>query len=181
MWKNEQSFRLILNKKASEEIIWHYKHYLGRGFFFLGVIKHFKSGCEFYESVGIDLQVLINTHKEHYQISQKTFADPKGGPYPGYPKGASWDKISETTNCTISGKRTGSAVADEVFYVVIVTNTIIIHYCMCGTDCPRKVKKQGTCTGTPQTGGIVFFLYLINLYFYLFVIKLYFYLCLIRL
>ena len=49
------------------------------------------------------------------------------------------------------------------------------------TDCPRKVKKQGTCTGTPQTGGIVFFLYVINLYFYLFVIKLYFYLCLIRL
>ena len=34
MWKNEQPFRLILNKKASEDIIWHCKHYLGRGFFF---------------------------------------------------------------------------------------------------------------------------------------------------
>jgi len=31
MWKNKAPFRLCLNKAASEEIIWHCKHYTGRG------------------------------------------------------------------------------------------------------------------------------------------------------
>jgi len=40
-------------------------------------MKHFKSGRKYSESVGIDLQVLINTYGEHYQVAQKTFADPE--------------------------------------------------------------------------------------------------------
>merc|ERR1712094_38128 len=31
MWKNKPPFRLVLNKAASDEIIWHCKHYTGRG------------------------------------------------------------------------------------------------------------------------------------------------------
>merc|ERR1712019_276673 len=31
MWKNKPPFRLALNKAASDEIIWHAKHYTGRG------------------------------------------------------------------------------------------------------------------------------------------------------
>lgn len=31
MFNNKGPFRLILNKKASEEIEWHCKHYVGRG------------------------------------------------------------------------------------------------------------------------------------------------------
>jgi len=126
-------------------------------------MKHFKSGRKFSESVGIDLQVLINTYGEHYQVAQKTFADPEVGSYPGYSKGASWDQISGTTNCTISGKPAGkkfyhnailgSAVADEEFYVAVGTHSRL-HGWNRGrrkkTGCPRKVKRQGTCTGTRQ-------------------------------
>jgi hypothetical protein len=39
MWKNKGPFRLCLNKAASDEIIWHCKHYTGRG-----VMKFFESG-----------------------------------------------------------------------------------------------------------------------------------------
>merc|ERR1711966_636350 len=39
MWKNKPPFRLCLNKAASDEIIWHCKHYTGRG-----VMKYYKSG-----------------------------------------------------------------------------------------------------------------------------------------
>ena len=31
MWKNKAPFRLCLNKAATEEILWHCKHYTGRG------------------------------------------------------------------------------------------------------------------------------------------------------
>merc|ERR1712224_739819 len=31
MWKNKPPFRLCLNKAASDEIMWHCKHYTGRG------------------------------------------------------------------------------------------------------------------------------------------------------
>jgi len=188
MWKNEQPFRLILNKKASEEIIWHCKHYLGRGFFFLGVMKHFKSGRKFSESVGID-QVLINTYGEHYQVAQKTFADPEAGSYSGYSKGASWDQISRTTNFTISGKPAskkfyhnailGSAVADEEFYVAVGTRAI--HDYMGGIEVyekrqvVREKSKDKQDSTEEVTGGGVFFLYVIKLCFYLFLIKLYFF------
>merc|ERR1719328_701173 len=39
MWKNKPPFRLCLNKAASDEIIWHCKHYTGRG-----VMKFYQSG-----------------------------------------------------------------------------------------------------------------------------------------
>merc|ERR1712217_94001 len=39
MWKNKPPFRLVLNKAASDEIIWHCKHYTGRG-----VMKFYESG-----------------------------------------------------------------------------------------------------------------------------------------
>jgi succinate dehydrogenase/fumarate reductase flavoprotein subunit len=31
MWKNKGPFRLVLNELAFQEIIWHCKHYTGRG------------------------------------------------------------------------------------------------------------------------------------------------------
>ena len=109
-------------------------------------MKHFKSGRKFSESVGIDLQVLINTYGEHYQVAQKPFADPEAGSYSGYSKGASWDQISSTTNFTISGKPAskkfyhnailGSAVADEEFYVAVGTRAI--HDYMGGIEVYEK-------------------------------------------
>merc|ERR1712046_53363 len=130
MWKNKPPFRSALNKAASDEIIWHAKHYTGRG-----VMKYYPSGAELAKDMGVDLQVLIDTHDQHYQAAKKTEKDPDGGSWPAYPSGKSWDARSGPTG---SGKKfyhniiPGSAVASEPFYVAIITP--VIHYCMGGLE-----------------------------------------------
>merc|ERR1719486_961559 len=47
MWKNTPPFRLCLNKAAQEEIIWHCKHYTGRG-----VMKFFENGKALAAEIG---------------------------------------------------------------------------------------------------------------------------------
>jgi len=137
MWKNKPPFRLCLNKAASEEIIWHCKHYTGRG-----VMKFYDSGAELAKDMGVELSVLEATHEAHYQAAKKTEKDPDGGSWPAYPSGKSWDEVSGTTG---SGKKffhniiPGSAVKSEPFYVAIITP--VIHYCMGGLeiDCDSAV------------------------------------------
>jgi len=137
MWKNKPPFRLCLNKAASEEIIWHCKHYTGRG-----VMKYYKNGEELAKEMGIDVSVLEETHDGHYQAAKKTEKDPDGGSWPAYPSGKSWDEPSGKTG---SGKKfyhniiPGSAVRTEEFYVAIITP--VIHYCMGGLeiDCDSAV------------------------------------------
>jgi len=137
MWKNKPPFRLCLNKAASEEIIWHCKHYTGRG-----VMKFYDSGAELAKDMGVELSVLEATHEAHYQAAKKTEKDPDGGSWPAYPSGKSWDEVSGKTG---SGKKffhniiPGSAVKSEPFYVAIITP--VIHYCMGGLeiDCDSAV------------------------------------------
>merc|ERR1711972_791421 len=130
MWKNKPPFRLCLNKAASDEIIWHCKHYTGRG-----VMKYYPSGAELAKDMGVDLQVLIDTHDQHYQAAKKTEKDPDGGSWPAYPSGKSWDDASGPTG---SGKKfyhniiPGSEVKTQPFYVAIITP--VIHYCMGGSE-----------------------------------------------
>merc|ERR1719471_2100387 len=62
MWKNKPPFRLCLNKAASDEIIWHAKHYTGRG-----VMKYYKTGADLAKDMGVDVLVLIDEHEGHYQ------------------------------------------------------------------------------------------------------------------
>merc|ERR1711879_464508 len=130
MWKNKPPFRLCLNKAAADEIIWHAKHYTGRG-----VMKYYPSGAELAKDMGVDLQVLIDTHDGHYQAAKKQEKDPEGGPFPAYPSGKTWDEPSGKTG---SGKKffhniiPGSAVKTEPFYVAIITP--VIHYCMGGLE-----------------------------------------------
>merc|ERR1711992_88642 len=130
MWKNKPPFRLCLNKAASEEIIWHCKHYTGRG-----VMKFFESGQALAEDMGIPIGTLEQTHDEHYQAAKKTEKDPDGGSFPAYPSGKSWDAASGKTG---SGKKfyhniiPGSAVKTQPFYVAIITP--VIHYCMGGLE-----------------------------------------------
>merc|ERR1711988_1374545 len=130
MWKNKPPFRLMLNKAAQEEIIWHCKHYTGRG-----VMKFYPDGAALAKDMGVDLSVLVDEHEQHYQAAKKTESDPDGGPHPAYPSGKSWDAASGPTG---SGKKfyhniiPGSAVATEPFYVAIITP--VIHYCMGGLD-----------------------------------------------
>merc|ERR1711968_402584 len=130
MWKNKPPFRLCLNKAASDEIIWHCKHYTGRG-----VMKFYASGADLAKDMGVPVQTLIDTHQQHYEASQKAAKDPEGGQWPAYPSGKSWDAASGPTG---SGKKfyhnviPGSQVASEPFYVAIITP--IIHYCMGGLE-----------------------------------------------
>merc|ERR1712100_232138 len=128
MWKNKPPFRLCLNEAASTEIIWHCKHYHGRG-----VMKKFDSGAELAKEMGVDVKVLAQAHQEHYEASKKQEKDPDGGSWPAYPSGKTWDEPSGKTG---SGKNffhniiPGSAVKNEIFYVAIITP--VIHYCMGG-------------------------------------------------
>merc|ERR1712187_1030298 len=153
MWKNKPPFRLCLNKAASDEIIWHCKHYTGRG-----VMKYYESGADLAKDMGISLQVLIDTHDQHYNAAKKTEKDPDGGSWPAYPSGKSWDAASGPTG---SGKKfyhniiPGSAVSAEPFYVAIITP--VIHYCMGGLEVTADaevVNKSGIIPGLYAAGEI---------------------------
>merc|ERR1712178_436331 len=138
MWKNKPPFRLCLNKAASDEIIWHAKHYTGRG-----VMKYYSNGEELAKDMGVPLQKLVDTHDQHFNAAKKTEKDPDGGPHPAYPSGKSWDDASGPTG---SGKKfyhniiPGSQVATEPFYVAIITP--VIHYCMGGLECTVDAECQ---------------------------------------
>merc|ERR1711959_818068 len=140
MWKNKGPFRLCLNSMASEEIIWHCKHYTGRG-----VMKYYPSGADLAKDMGVPVQVLVDTHQQHYEAAKKTETDPDGGSFPAYPSGKSWDERSGPTG---SGKKfyhniiPGSQVAKEPFYVAIITPTI--HYCMGGLEIDEKSRVFNT-------------------------------------
>merc|ERR1711998_253102 len=137
MWKNKPPFRLCLNKAASEEIIWHCKHYTGRG-----VMKFYESGAKLAEDMGVPLQTLADETEKHYQASLKMEKDPDGGSWPAFPSGKSWDEASGKTG---SGKKfyhnviPGSKVPTEPFYVAIITP--VIHYCMGGL----QTTTEGEC------------------------------------
>merc|ERR1712070_963603 len=130
MWKNKPPFRLCLNKAASDEIMWHCKHYTGRG-----VMKYYASGADLAKDMGVPLQTLVDTHQQHYEAAKKTEKDPDGGSFPAYPSGKTWDEPSGKTG---SGKKffhniiPGSAVKTQKFYVAIITP--VIHYCMGGLE-----------------------------------------------
>jgi len=139
MWKNKPPFRLCLNKAASDEIIWHCKHYTGRG-----VMKFYESGKALAADMGVPLSVLEETHQGHYEAAKKMEKDPDGGNFPAYPYGKCWDEPSGKTG---SGKKfyhniiPGSAVGSEPFYVAIITP--VIHYCMGGL----QVTVDSECVG----------------------------------
>merc|ERR1712038_1895935 len=146
MWKNKPPFRLCLNKAASDEIMWHCKHYTGRG-----VMKYYPTGADLAKDMGCSLQKLVDTHEGHYQAAKKQEADPEGGPFPAYPSGKTWDEPSGKTG---SGKKffhniiPGSAVATEQFYVAIITP--VIHYCMGGLE--TTVKGECVRNGSALPG-----------------------------
>jgi len=139
MWKNKPPFRLCLNKAASTEILWHCKHYTGRG-----VMKYYESGEALAKEMGVSVSVLESTHQQHYEASQKMAKDPEGGKWPAYPSGKSWDDASGPTG---SGKKfyhnviAGSAVKAEPFFVAIITP--VIHYCMGGLE----IDEEGAVMG----------------------------------
>merc|ERR1712125_191086 len=142
---------MCLNKAASDEIIWHCKHYTGRG-----VMKFYESGEALAKDMGVPLAKLEAAHEAHYQAAKKTEKDPDGGSWPAYPSGKSWDEASGKTG---SGKKfyhnviDGSKVAKEEFYVAIITP--VIHYCMGGLECTvdaECINAKGTIPGLYVAG-----------------------------
>jgi succinate dehydrogenase/fumarate reductase flavoprotein subunit len=120
MWKNEGPFRLCLNSKASKEILWHVKHYRGRG-----LMKHYSSGRDLCKEMGSNPAVMEKTFQEHNEIADKMAKDNgAGGQYDAYGGGKTYDKW---------GKKffhNGPLSVDDEFNVAIVTP--VIHYCMGG-------------------------------------------------
>jgi len=141
MWKNKPPFRLCLNNAAANEMIWHAKHYTGRG-----VMKYYESGTALAADMGIDVKILADEHENHHAAFQKMEKDPDGGPWAAYPSGKTWDERSGVTG---SGKKffanvlQGKEVATQPFYVAIITP--VIHYCMGGltTTAAGEVIKAG--------------------------------------
>ena len=92
MWKNKPPFRLCLNRAAADEIIWHAKHYTGRG-----VMKYYATGEDLAKDMGVPLQTLVDSHQKHFEAAKKQEKDPDGGPFPAYPSGKTWDEPSGKT------------------------------------------------------------------------------------
>jgi len=153
MWKNKAPFRLCLNKAAAEEIIWHCKHYTGRG-----VMKFYESGEALAKEIGCPLKRMEDAIQQHADAAKKQEADPEGGPYPAYPSGKSWDVPSGETGV---GKKffhnviTGDKFKNEPYYVAIVTP--VIHYCMGGLEISpdgEVLKEDGKVPGLYAAGEI---------------------------
>merc|ERR1719159_101044 len=66
MWKNKPPFRLTLNINAATEMIWHAKHYTGRG-----VMKYYNNGNELAKDMGVDVKVLMDEHDRHFAAGKK--------------------------------------------------------------------------------------------------------------
>lgn len=73
IWENgKYPVRLVLNGKASKEIEWHCKHYVGRG-----LMKRFDSGEALAKEFGVSPAVLRMTFDD-YNVSVRTKKDPFG-------------------------------------------------------------------------------------------------------
>lgn len=65
MWKGKGPFRLVLNSKGAQEIIWHIKHYIGRG-----LMIHYKSGNELAKGMGFGSDVLSKTFEMYNECAR---------------------------------------------------------------------------------------------------------------
>jgi len=66
MNKNKGPFRLVLNSKASKEIDWHCKHYVGRK-----LMKKFSNGSELAKEIGISSEALKKTFDQYNEDCKK--------------------------------------------------------------------------------------------------------------
>jgi len=54
-------------------IIWHAKHYTGRG-----VMKFYPTGEDLAKDMGVPLQTLIDAHQKHFEAAKKQESWPRG-------------------------------------------------------------------------------------------------------
>jgi succinate dehydrogenase/fumarate reductase flavoprotein subunit len=140
MWKNKgvklgntTGFFLCLNSKASKEMNWHAKHYMGRG-----LMKFYKSLNELAAAYKFDVKNIEAAFKEYNENADKQAKDPENGPYDAYGGGKAWDKWGKKFYHNLPMK------VDDEYHVAIVTP--VIHYCMGGVqmnDGAEVLDKQG--------------------------------------
>jgi flavocytochrome c len=125
-------FRLVLNSKCAQEIMWHAKHYTGRG-----LMKHFKSGEELAKDMKIKAATLAKTFVSYNECAAKK-SDPFG---------------------KVFFRNTPFDVKDS-FYVAIITP--VVHYTMGGLsvdhqtqvlDAGKKLVPGLWCAGE-AAGGV---------------------------
>ncbi len=102
MFKNQAPFRLLLNSRASKEIEWHCKHYVGRK-----LMKRFNSAYDLAKEMGVNPDVLKQTFDE-YNESAKKGTDQYG------------KKFFHNT----------PLIMNEFYHVGVITP--LLHYCMGG-------------------------------------------------
>ena len=73
IWKTKGPVRLVLNGKASKEIEWHCKHYVGRG-----LMKKVNSGEELAREIGVPVSRLRATFDDYNDIASGKKKDPYG-------------------------------------------------------------------------------------------------------
>ena len=66
-------------------------------------MKFYSSGEDLAKDMGVALEVIEQTHEEHYQAAKKTETQPDAGPWPAYPSGKSWDEAKITWVCGMLG------------------------------------------------------------------------------
>jgi hypothetical protein len=141
--KNKQApYRLLLNSKGSNEILWHCKHYCGRG-----LMKHFKSGADLAKEMGISTAELKKTF-DTYNEGAKTNKDAFGKKFFHNVRCTRKRHASSVRCCALDGTRFSLALSfaslcsmvvlqmpfsvDDEFHVAIVTP--VVHYSMGGVQ-----------------------------------------------
>ena len=106
MFQNKGPFRLVLNSNCAKEILWHCKHYQGRG-----LMKHMANGAALAAEIGIPEAQL----KETFDIYNEKAVRGQRGEVDEYGK-----KFFKNAPFLVS----------DNFFVAIITP--VVHYCMGG-------------------------------------------------
>lgn len=127
MNKNKGPFRLVLNGKASKEIEWHCKHYVGRK-----LMKKFNSGADFAKELGVSVEKLKETF-DQYNAEAKKGTDKYGKKF--------------FTNVPFD--------VNDFFHVSFVCP--VVHYCMGGlkvNEAGEVMDKENVIPGLYAAGEV---------------------------
>merc|ERR1711976_900138 len=114
MGENKKApFYLILNSTASDKILWHCNHYVGRG-----VMKRFNNARDMAADMGVPFDTLRQTLEEY-------------------------NRIAANKNCPFGKTTFTSTPfnPDQHFYSCIVTP--LVHYCMAGIEVNKEGEVIG--------------------------------------
>jgi len=129
IWKTKGPVHLVLNGKASKEIEWHCKHYVGRG-----LMKPIKSGDALAKELKVSPETLKATFADYNDIASGKKKDPYGKKF----------------------FHNGPLVFDDVFHVSLMSP--VLHYTMGGIEINPSAEIQSvdnkTIPGVYATGEL---------------------------